>query len=112
MRPRQSCRCCTRPDSVAAHSRLGLNVVVDVAHHRPEILSDCARRLAGLPVLFVGVRCPLAVVIERLVYQPLANAPDVTVFVATAGVGLLLIALTLWIAGVLFVVAFLRTSRQ
>lgn len=52
-------------DSVAAHSRLGLNVVVDVAHHRPEILSDCARRLAGLPVLFVGVRCPLAVVIER-----------------------------------------------
>lgn len=52
-------------DSIAAHSRLGLNVVVDVGHYAPEILSDCARRLAGLPVIFVGVRCPLEVVIER-----------------------------------------------
>ena len=52
-------------DSVAAHSRLGLNVVVDVGHHVREILSDCARRVAGFPVLFVGVRCPLEVVIER-----------------------------------------------
>jgi chloramphenicol 3-O phosphotransferase len=52
-------------DSIAAHSRLGLNVVVDVGHHVVEILSDCARRLAGLPVIFVGVRCPLEVIIER-----------------------------------------------
>jgi chloramphenicol 3-O phosphotransferase len=52
-------------DSIAAHSRLGLNVVVDVGHHVAEILSDCARRLARLPVLFVGVRCPLETVIER-----------------------------------------------
>ena len=51
--------------SVAVHSRLGLNVVVDVGHHATELLSDCARRLTGLPVLFVGVRCPLEVVIER-----------------------------------------------
>src|SRR5438067_11355796 len=42
-------------DSVAAHSRLGLHVVVDVGHYDVEILADCARRLAGLPVLFVGV---------------------------------------------------------
>jgi chloramphenicol 3-O phosphotransferase len=57
-------------DSIAAHSRNGLNVVVDVGHHdsysRPlGILGDSARRLAGLPVLFVGVRCPIEVIMER-----------------------------------------------
>ncbi len=57
-------------DSIAAHSRLGLNVVTDVGHHddyaRPqEILFDCARRMEGLPVLFVGVRCPVEIVWER-----------------------------------------------
>ncbi|OGO52505.1 MAG: chloramphenicol phosphotransferase [Chloroflexi bacterium RBG_16_68_14] len=57
-------------ESIAAHSRFGLNVVVDVGHHNAyavprHILSDCARRLAGLPVLFVGVRCPIEVIMER-----------------------------------------------
>jgi chloramphenicol 3-O phosphotransferase len=57
-------------ESIAAHSRLGLNVVVDVGHHdgyaTPRgILPDCARRLQGLPVLFVGVRCPTEVIMER-----------------------------------------------
>jgi chloramphenicol 3-O phosphotransferase len=52
-------------DSVAAHSRLGLSVVVDVGHHDVEILADCARRLAGLSVLFVGVRCPIEIIMER-----------------------------------------------
>ncbi len=57
-------------ESVAAHSRLGLDVVVDVGHHdayaRPHhILADCARRLTGLPVLFVGVRCSLDEIMER-----------------------------------------------
>lgn len=57
-------------ESIAAHSRLGLNVVVDVGHHdayaTPRgILPACARVLNGLPVLFVGVRCPLDVVMER-----------------------------------------------
>jgi chloramphenicol 3-O phosphotransferase len=57
-------------EAIAAHSRLGLNVVVDVGHHDAYsvprgILPACARRLRGLPVLFVGVRCPLAVVMER-----------------------------------------------
>lgn len=57
-------------DSIAAHSRLGLNVVVDVGHHdfysRPlYILPACARRLQGLPALFVGVRCPLDVIMDR-----------------------------------------------
>jgi chloramphenicol 3-O phosphotransferase len=56
--------------AIAVHSRMGLNVVVDVGHHDAYsvprgILPDCARRLSGLPVLFVGVRCPLEVVIER-----------------------------------------------
>jgi chloramphenicol 3-O phosphotransferase len=52
-------------DSIAAHSRSGLNVVVDVGHHDPKILADSARRLAGLPVLFVGVRCPIEIVMQR-----------------------------------------------
>jgi chloramphenicol 3-O phosphotransferase len=57
-------------ESIAAHSRLGLDVVVDVGHHdsysKPlGILPDCARRLAGLPGLFVGVRCPIETIMER-----------------------------------------------
>ena len=49
-------------ESIAAHARLGLNVVADIYHHdfysRPlGILEDCAPRLAGLSVLFVGVLC-------------------------------------------------------
>jgi chloramphenicol 3-O phosphotransferase len=52
-------------DSIAAHSRAGLNVVVDVGHHDAKILADSARRLAGLPVLFVGVRCPIEAIMQR-----------------------------------------------
>jgi len=57
-------------DSIAAHSRVGLNVVVDVGHHDAYavprgILPDCARRLSGLPVLFVGVRCPIEIIMQR-----------------------------------------------
>lgn len=57
-------------ESIAAHSRLGLNVVADVGHHdgyavSRGILPDCARRLSGLPVLFVGVRCPIEIIMER-----------------------------------------------
>ncbi|TPK59524.1 chloramphenicol phosphotransferase [Mesorhizobium sp. B2-4-19] len=57
-------------ESIAAHSRLGLNVVTDVGHHDAysgplDCLADCARRLAGLPVLFVGVRCPIEIIMER-----------------------------------------------
>lgn len=51
--------------SIAAHSRAGLNVVADVGHHRREILVDCARRLERLPVLFVGVHCPIEVIMQR-----------------------------------------------
>ena len=55
-------------ESIAAHSRLGLNVVTDSGHHgaiHPGVLGDCARRLAGLSVLFVGVRCPIEVIMKR-----------------------------------------------
>ncbi len=57
-------------ESIAAHSRLGLNVVVDVGHHDAYaiprgILPDCARRLKGFPVLFVGVHCPIEIIMER-----------------------------------------------
>src|SRR6476620_11363797 len=45
-------------ESIAAHSRLGLNVVVDVGHHDAysaplHVLADAARRLDRLPVLLV-----------------------------------------------------------
>jgi chloramphenicol 3-O phosphotransferase len=57
-------------ESIAAHARLGLDVVVDVGHHEAyskplHILRDSARRLAGLQVLWVGVRCPIDVVWRR-----------------------------------------------
>ncbi|BAV45500.1 Chloramphenicol phosphotransferase family protein [Mesorhizobium loti] len=57
-------------ESIAAHSRLGLNVVTDVGHHdaysKPlGCLADCARRLAGLPALLVGVRCPIEIIMAR-----------------------------------------------
>ena len=54
-------------ESIAAHSRLGLNIVVDVGHHADyqHVLVDCARRIEGLPALFVGVRCPIATIMQR-----------------------------------------------
>lgn len=57
-------------ESIAAHSRLGLNVAADLAHHEWYAnpwnnLAACAKRLQGLPVLFVGVRCPIETIMER-----------------------------------------------
>ena len=57
-------------DSIAAHSRQGLNVVVDVGHYgmepsSPGVLQDCAGRLLGLPVLMVGVLCSIEVIMQR-----------------------------------------------
>jgi chloramphenicol 3-O phosphotransferase len=52
-------------DAIAAHGRLGLNVVADFGHYDATILADCARRLDGLPAFFVGVRCPIDVIMER-----------------------------------------------
>ncbi|HEY4201214.1 MAG TPA: chloramphenicol phosphotransferase [Devosiaceae bacterium] len=57
-------------ESIAAHARMGLDVITDVGHHdfysKPlHILPDCARRLSGLPVLFVGLDCPIDVIMRR-----------------------------------------------
>lgn len=57
-------------ESVAAHSRLGLNVVVDVGHHDAystplRVLPQLASRFDGLPALFVGVLCPIEVIMQR-----------------------------------------------
>jgi chloramphenicol 3-O phosphotransferase len=60
--------------SVAAHSRSGLHVVVDVGHHdgyaSPRgILAQVAAQLDGLPAFLVGVRCPLEVILQRRAIQ-------------------------------------------
>lgn len=57
-------------ESIAIHAGLGINVVADLGHHDAYsqplgILADCARRLEDFPVLFVGVRCPLDVIMRR-----------------------------------------------
>ena len=52
-------------DSIAAHERLGLNVAADVGIYDPSVAADAVRRLSGLPVFFVGVRCPLEVLEAR-----------------------------------------------
>jgi chloramphenicol 3-O phosphotransferase len=56
--------------SVVALSRLGLHVVVDVGHHddysRPlGILTRVAEEFADRPAYFIGVRCPVDVVMRR-----------------------------------------------
>jgi chloramphenicol 3-O phosphotransferase len=52
-------------ESVAAHARLGLNVVVDAGLYDASIAADAARRLGGVPVLFVGVLCDVEVIMDR-----------------------------------------------
>jgi chloramphenicol 3-O phosphotransferase len=51
--------------SVAAHARLGLNVVADVGLYDVAIAQAAAQRLDGLPVLFVGVRCDVETIMQR-----------------------------------------------
>ena len=57
-------------DSVAVHRRLGLNVVVDIAHHDAYsqplgILTEMAVRVAALPAWLIGVRCPIEEIMRR-----------------------------------------------
>jgi chloramphenicol 3-O phosphotransferase len=52
-------------ESVAAHAQLGLNVVVDVGLYDIAIAADAARRLDGIQVLFVGLRCDLETIMQR-----------------------------------------------
>jgi chloramphenicol 3-O phosphotransferase len=56
--------------AVAAWSRAGINVVVDVGHHDDYsktlgILTRTAGLLQGLPAYFIGVRCPVEVIMAR-----------------------------------------------
>lgn len=53
----------------------------------------------GAAVIAVSAAVLLTILIERIVIRPLRDAPAVTVFVATAGISLLLIALTVLIGG-------------
>lgn len=67
-------------DSIAAHSRRGLNVVADLGHHdaysRPlNILPQCARRLADLPAFLVGVRCDLETILRRRAESEYLSGP-------------------------------------
>jgi chloramphenicol 3-O phosphotransferase len=57
-------------DSIAAHARLGPNVVVEVGHHDVAIPSDCARRIVGLDALPVGIRCAVEVILGRRADSP------------------------------------------
>ncbi|KQX38848.1 chloramphenicol phosphotransferase [Devosia sp. Root436] len=57
-------------DAIAAHARQGFDVVADLGHHDAYsaplgILPQCARRLAGLDALFVGVHCPIETIMAR-----------------------------------------------
>lgn len=75
-------------EAIAAHSRLGFNVVGDTVHHDAYsvprgILPGCARLLDGLAALFVGVRCPVEVAMRRrrqtwggIGYTPSDSVPD------------------------------------
>jgi chloramphenicol 3-O phosphotransferase len=49
----------------AEMAKAGSNIVADHWLWYPGWLEDCVEVLAGLPVLFVGVRCPLAVAERR-----------------------------------------------
>jgi chloramphenicol 3-O phosphotransferase len=51
--------------TAAALAGAGLNVIVDHVLLEQAWLDECARLWSGLSVLFVGVRCPLDVVLRR-----------------------------------------------
>ncbi|HEX6383410.1 MAG TPA: chloramphenicol phosphotransferase [Anaerolineae bacterium] len=51
--------------AIAALSQAGNNVVADHVLAEPAWVQECAELLAELPALFVGIRCPLAVLEQR-----------------------------------------------
>ena len=67
--------------AVAAWSRAGINVVVDVGHHddysKPlGILTRTAVLLQGPPAYLIGVRCPVKVIVARRDADPGGGARD------------------------------------
>jgi len=64
-------------EMIASASRLGQNVAIDhFMFLDPPILQDCVRRLKGLPVLFVALKPPYEVLMERLATRSTENMPD------------------------------------
>ncbi len=62
-------------DSMAAHARHGIDVVADLGLHddyvRPlGLWPMAARRLSGLTVYLVGIRCPVEIVLDRRTDHP------------------------------------------
>lgn len=57
-------------EQIAATARAGIDVVSDLGVHDDysaplDILGEATRRLAGLPVLFVGIHCPIDTIMAR-----------------------------------------------
>jgi len=52
--------CSVREEIMAQAHEFGQIVILNGAPRG--ILPDCARRLQGLPVLFVGLRCPIEII--------------------------------------------------
>jgi chloramphenicol 3-O phosphotransferase len=78
--------------AVAGVSRAGCNVVVDVGHHddysKPlGILARTAVVLSGLPAYFVGVRCPVEVIMARRDADPEGDLGGGGRYVTSAGDG-------------------------
>lgn len=57
-------------EQIAATARQGMNVVADIGYHawyaQPfDPFSDAQERFKGLPMLFVGVKCPIETIMAR-----------------------------------------------
>ena len=64
--------------SLLAHSRQGINTVVDIGHHDNYsaplyLFARCAQIIAQLPVMVVGVYCPVDIIMQRRVATWHAN---------------------------------------
>lgn len=51
--------------TIALLSRQGMNVVADHVLVEPEWLRECAELFAPLPAYFIGIKCPLPILLER-----------------------------------------------
>lgn len=59
---------------IAAASRSGCNIVLDhLMMSDPPVLQDCIWRLQGLPVLFVSLKPPFEVLMERVSTRKMGN---------------------------------------
>ncbi len=64
-------------EMIAAAARSGRNVIADhIMFTDPPILQDCVWRLAGLPVLFVGLQPPKDVLLGRIGSRKIEVPPD------------------------------------